>query len=694
MISLTLRASFLASASVLLACASAQAAPSPRELLELADLSSVSISPDGSTVAFRLERASVERNTYDSVWFVEPVAGGTAPRRLADGGPPPHNDQGGATSTPPIWSPDGRWIYYQALIDGQVQVWRAAADGSRAEAITHDPADVQAFAVNPDGSSLLYRVGATREAILEAEQTEYDQGIRIDATVPVGQPLFRSGYVNGRLATQRFTNDWSSRGPLLGQTVPSWKWVDLASLETRDATSTELRAASGRLPTVTTSMIEAVGVAFSSRSPDSGAIVEALFAGKAKTLQVRRPDGSRLICRVPRCTDVDVVAAVWRPGHDQVVFSTTDHDRGRGQSLLLWDLSTGTVRLIVRSAGLLAGGRDVGWNNSCAVGERYAVCVAADADTPPRLERVDLETGERAVLFDPNAALAAEAGPHAAFMAWKDPAGEVFTGEYFPPAVVGSGVPAPLFITYYSCGGYLRGGAGDEWPLASLAGAGIAALCVNEPALNLPHLDQLERYQTAISGIRTVIDDLARSGQIDPHRVGIGGLSFGSEVAMWVAMRSNLVSAVSVTSPSVTPTYFWAHSVKGAGFRADLRGMWGVGSPEETPDRWKLLSPALNLDKLHAAILMQMPEQEYLDTIDYISPLMASSTPIEVYAFPNEPHQKVQPRHKFAAYERNLDWFRFWLQGYVDPDPTKAAQYQRWETMRVKAAQGQPTPSG
>ena len=91
---------------------------------------------------------------------------------------------------------------------------------------------------------------------------------------------------------------------------------------------------------------------------------------------------------------------------------------------------------------------------------------------------------------------------------------------------------------------------------------------------------------------------------------------------------------------------------------------------------------------------MQMPEQEYLDAIDYISPLMASSTPIEVYAFPNEPHQKVQPRHKLAAYERNLDWFRFWLQGYVDPDPIKSAQYQRWETMRAKATHGQLAPPG
>ena len=64
--------------------------------------------------------------------------------------------------------------------------------------------------------------------------------------------------------------------------------------------------------------------------------------------------------------------------------------------------------------------------------------------------------------------------------------------------------------------------------------------------------------------------------------------------------------------------------------------------------------------------------------------------PVELWAFPEETHLKYQPRHKAAVYERNLDWFRFWLQDHVDPDPAKAAQYRRWEAM--KAARS--TPAG
>jgi dipeptidyl aminopeptidase/acylaminoacyl peptidase len=153
-------------------------------------------------------------------------------------------------------------------------------------------------------------------------------------------------------------------------------------------------------------------------------------------------------------------------------------------------------------------------------------------------------------------------------------------------------------------------------------------------------------------------------------------------------MRSNLLAAASVSSTAATPTYYLFHGLQPQ-YRLVIKRLWGLGSPEETPARWKLISPAFNVDKIHAPLLLQMPEQEYLEALDYFMPLANSATPTDLYVFPNEPHQKVQPRHKLAAYERNLDWFRFWLQGYVDPDRRKAAQYDLWQAMRSHAAPGQ-----
>jgi len=41
-----------------------------------------------------------------------------------------------------------------------------------------------------------------------------------------------------------------------------------------------------------------------------------------------------------------------------------------------------------------------------------------------------------------------------------------------------------------------------------------------------------------------------------------------------------------------------------------------------------------------------------------------------------------QPRHRLEIYERNLDWFRFWLKDEQDPDPRKEEQYRRWNRLR------------
>ena len=66
---------------------------------------------------------------------------------------------------------------------------------------------------------------------------------------------------------------------------------------------------------------------------------------------------------------------------------------------------------------------------------------------------------------------------------------------------------------------------------------------------------------------------------------------------------------------------------------------------------------------------------------DYVIPLIRENM-ADLYVFPNEPHLKFQPRHKLAVYERNVDWFRFWLQGYEDPNLVKKQQYVHWREMR------------
>lgn len=660
----------------------------PRELLDVTDFSTPVVSPDGRTVAFRVERASVERNTYEASWYVQDLYGTSLPRRVADGGVVLRGTAGVPLPAPVQWSPDGHWIYYRAMMDGKLAVWRASTDGAGASPVTHDSADVRGFALVDDGRALEYSIGPARDAVLEVEQAEYDHGIHIDSTSPVGQPLFRSGDLEGRLATQRYGKIWFGRVPLLAGVPDHWKVVDLATGAQRELPPSKARHGSN----ADDELLDTGHGSWKQARSAKGWVAMLTRVGKKKglrdrpdvVLSVRPPKTDRtLTCRVSLCIGKKITGIQWWPAHNEVLFTVTDPEEGEAQSIYRWNIASNEVHLVVQSHGLINGGRSPG--SQCGVSPAVMVCVTANANQPPRLERIDLETGARRVLFEPNAALAQEVEKFspATLLRWKDAKGQVFTGQFYP-AQGRAGSAAPLFVNYYLCTGFVRGGIGDEYPFASLAAYGISALCINHPPGYI--MDAVGRYEGGLSATKSVIDLLSKEGKIDCARVGMGGLSFGSEVTLWTAMRTKLLAAASVSTPSITSTYYLFGSIRGKLFTDGLKKFWGLGSPGETPARWRLLSPQFNVDKISAPILFQVPEQEYLDALDYAIPLIDRKM-ADLYVFPNEPHLKFQPKHKLAVYERNLDWFRFWLQGYEDPAPLKKAQYARWRAMRASVKQ-------
>ncbi len=55
--------------------------------------------------------------------------------------------------------------------------------------------------------------------------------------------------------------------------------------------------------------------------------------------------------------------------------------------------------------------------------------------------------------------------------------------------------------------------------------------------------------------------------------------------------------------------------------------------------------------------------------------------PVDLIMLQAGSHVMTNPTQRLAAETANVDWFRFWLQGYEDADPGKAAQYKRWEKL-------------
>ncbi|HEY0198718.1 MAG TPA: Atxe2 family lasso peptide isopeptidase [Rhodanobacter sp.] len=674
------------------ACGQASEAISPRRLIEVVDINGPVVSHGGRFVAFRTEQASVERNTYDSVWYVQAMDGKTPAHRVGEGGVPLRSSAGLSLPARALWSPDGRWIYYRAFMHGKVAVWRASADGSRAEPITVDPADVRDFSLSEDGQTLNYSVGATRAEVVAAEQSEYERGIHVDSSVPIGQgSLFRSGNVDGRLATQRLDvkGDGFARVPLLSDVPDRWKGIDLATGKVSELASSEVpspKAVMSMFPKGTPRPWRYALDAAHHRAALLTRVGEQGDQVKKPNVELSTLVGSparRVECTARLCVGKAISGVQWQPNSDEVIYTVTDPVEGMAQSLFRWDVKSGDVVSVAHSTGLLNSGERYGLADAgCGVSSAALACVAADANRPPHLERVDLQTGESLVLFDPNAALAADvsAAPPVELLRWRGADGQMFTGQFYAARQTGDR-PPPLFVGYYLCPGFLRSGYGGEWPLATFAEHGISVLCINFGPF---YFSAVRRYNEGLSAVRGAVDMLASSGRIDRTRVGMGELSYGTEITMWTAFNSNLLAATSITGAVLSQSMYLDGSLKGKEFVSRTQKVWQLGATDETPRQWKRIGLQFNVDKINAPVLMQVPEQEYEWLLDSAVPLMLQHK-ADMYVFPQAPHFKFQPKQLLAANERNLDWFRFWLQDYEDPAPEKRAQYEHWRDMRAHA---------
>lgn len=132
------------------ATATAELGPHPfsvRDLLGLDRISQLALSPDGQRVAFVSRRPDLQKNALSSELFLIPVEGGT-PRALA---PSPSADHS------PVWSPDGRSLYFLSNRERSTQVWRIELDGDAvATPVTDLPLPVSNLAISPTGDTLLF----------------------------------------------------------------------------------------------------------------------------------------------------------------------------------------------------------------------------------------------------------------------------------------------------------------------------------------------------------------------------------------------------------------------------------------------------------------------------------------------------------------------------------------------------------
>lgn len=691
-----------------------------RALLESATLSGVTIAPNGKFVSVRVHRADVSADRVHLEWYILSLENGRVLAKT-NGGDPDWIPSGDLASEVPQWSKDSRWLYFRMIRAGQMALWRLGLDG-RLEQVVAGPSDIDGFLLDDKHHRIFYWTGPSRRYLREAKRQEYEQGVILNGTQYIDAPLENNWPYRSGMGSVRLLHRYGE-----------WVWLPVGDDGARttmvyDLNTSQIHAATPRSnanaiigydfasdSTTVMSRIEGVGPVLSSaRSERSGNVAFVTYGdptakdvfghhSSAYILGLRRAQNGKIAwCKDPRCRYL-TGGVVWRPGTDEFLFTTARPPDSVGRrawktvTMFAWNETTGGIRMVFRTREMIGPNGYGAYSEQCPSTNGYAVCAMEGATDPPILALIDLDSGEVKDLFDPNVELRSsitDAGirAHTKYMAWRDERGLTHTGVFLSSRLTGNaGAAPPLVITSYVCMGFLRGGTGRTVPEFVLWQKGFAVLCTNgdndETAPNFRSgrvpAGQVTRMEYMFDGWKSAVRLLASKRLVNARRVGISGLSFTGETVNYVVTHHPQFAAAATAGhlDATDPIDFFIAG--GTGNKAIIRG-YGLLDPRTLAGMryYQIASDAFNAGGICAPLLVQTDEAEFGSGIEYYGALRLDGAPAEVIVFPEESHLFWQPQHVLIMEERNVDWFRFWLQHYRSPDPEKQARYARWARIR------------
>jgi dipeptidyl aminopeptidase/acylaminoacyl peptidase len=190
-----------------------------------------------------------------------------------------------------------------------------------------------------------------------------------------------------------------------------------------------------------------------------------------------------------------------------------------------------------------------------------------------------------------------------------------------------------------------------------------------------------EEGPCAVSGYEAAVQKLVSDGLVDPDKIGILGFSRTCFYVMETLTTGFIHLKAASMEAGVMEDYFQYMIMARPGNESD--SMIGAKPFGEGLQLWLKRSPGFNLDKITAPlrIVGQGPANMATMWQPYAG-LRYLKKPVDLMMLNTDEHVLTNPGVRLASQGGSVDWFRFWLQGYEDPDPAKTEQYDRWRILR------------
>lgn len=609
----------------------------------------IAISSDGARLAFVARTPDLPSNRYVYTLLVMQADEPGSQRPIADAGDIVLGSVRGRRSGVGIdrmalWAPDDAWIAYLVGVDAYAELWRVRPDGRRAQRVSAPGEHVISFSWAPDGA-LEYSIALSQDTISSQLAQARTYGFHADGAF---EPIYD---VAPRIDDASVVSAWR-------ENVRTGRRTQIATLDDNVfPDNVRIVAADARFA--------------DAESPELA--LEAVSGGVTRR------------CLHAGCQG-DLIRA-WAGRGDTVLFQRQTGHHGALTELASWSRAADAVRSIHVSEARLSG---------CVYDRAWFYCLEDAPTQPQRLVRISAQTAEHQVLWDPNPQWRRLTMPRVERLDTTSPGGQASYAHLVYPLDYVAGRRYPLVIVQYRSRGFLRGGTGGEHPIFPLSARGYFVLSVDRPEdfersrrmnsnalLVAAELDGSE-FAMKASAIETFIDQLDSRGLVDAERIGITGMSDGTETLFYMLLNSRRRFAAAVTSSSPPDPSTWM--LLSADFRA-RRTRHGVMSPWSDADPqwvayWRRLSPIHHMERMRTPILFNLSETETLPVMPLVARLQERGAPHDLYVYPGAYHNKWRPAQNRAAQMRATAWLDLWLRDVDTPDAQEPHRAMRWRAMR------------
>jgi dipeptidyl aminopeptidase/acylaminoacyl peptidase len=305
-------------------------------------------------------------------------------------------------------------------------------------------------------------------------------------------------------------------------------------------------------------------------------------------------------------------------------------------------------------------------------------------NNPPVLIATDKKANRSRVIWNPNPQLRNLQLGEVSVLKWKDKTGRDWVGGLYKPPDYINGKRYPLVIQTHGfdeeefrpSGAFPTAFAAQE-----LAAVGFVVLQLEDCNISGP-----EEGPCQVAGYEAAVQQLTKDGLADPDRVGIIGFSR----TCYYVLQALTTSAFHFKAASITDgfdggylQYIMGVDSGGNTVAHEADAMIGASPFGTGLVQWSSRSPEFNMDRVQTPLqVVALGRLSLLSMWEPYAALRYLKKPVDLIVLNSSEHVLTNPAARMASQGGAVDWFRFWLQCFEEPDPVKTEQYARWRKLR------------